>query len=44
MLQKINETAQWLKEHAEGEMPAIGIILGTGLGAQIGRASCRERV
>ena len=35
MLQKINETAQWLKEHAEGEMPAIGIILGTGLGALV---------
>ncbi|MDE5642500.1 MAG: purine-nucleoside phosphorylase [Muribaculaceae bacterium] len=35
MLQKINETAQWLRDHVEGEMPRIGIILGTGLGALV---------
>lgn len=35
MLEKINETAQWLRGHVTGEMPAIGIILGTGLGALV---------
>lgn len=35
MLQKINETANWLKQHVQGEMPRIGIILGTGLGALV---------
>ena len=35
MLTKINETAQWLKSHVEGEMPKVAIILGTGLGSLV---------
>ncbi len=32
MIEKINETAQYLRSRVEGEMPRIAIILGTGLG------------
>ncbi len=32
MLQKINETATYLKNRLQGEMPTLGIIMGTGLG------------
>lgn len=32
MLQKINETASYLKSRLQGEMPTLGIIMGTGLG------------
>lgn len=35
MLNKINETAQFLREQAKGEMPKIAIILGTGLGSLV---------
>jgi purine-nucleoside phosphorylase len=32
MLEKINQTAEYLRSRVEGEMPKIAIILGTGLG------------
>lgn len=35
MLDKINETAQWLKSQVNGDMPTIAIILGTGLGSLV---------
>ena len=35
LLDKIHTTAEYLKKRIEGEMPEIGIILGTGLGALV---------
>lgn len=35
LLDKIHSTAEYLKKRIEGEMPEIGIILGTGLGALV---------
>ncbi len=35
MLNKINQTADFLRSRVEGEMPATAIILGTGLGALV---------
>lgn len=35
MLNKINETAAYLKERVSGEMPTTAIILGTGLGSLV---------
>lgn len=33
MLEKIKQTADFLREHINGELPKLGIIMGTGLGA-----------
>ena len=35
MIEKIKDTATFLRSHVEGEMPRIAIILGTGLGALV---------
>ncbi|MEE1207750.1 MAG: purine-nucleoside phosphorylase [Muribaculaceae bacterium] len=35
MLEKIKQTAEYLQQNVKGEMPRIGIILGTGLGALV---------
>ena len=35
MLNKINETADFLRTRVNGEMPATAIILGTGLGSLV---------
>ncbi len=35
MIDKIKQTAQYLRERIKGEMPKTGIILGTGLGALV---------
>ena len=35
MIEKINQTAQYLRSRVEGEMPRRAIILGTGLGALV---------
>ncbi len=32
MLEKIRQTAEYLQQHIKGEMPRLGIIMGTGLG------------
>lgn len=35
MLEKINQTAEYIRSRVDGEMPATAIILGTGLGALV---------